>query len=67
MHRLFNGDCLEILPKLEPVNCIFADPPDGIGLKYDHFKDQFDLGAVREICFAHLARSLLWIEPTSFG
>lgn len=39
MHTLYNGDCLEILPKLDPVNCIFADPPDGIGLKYDHFKD----------------------------
>src|SRR5258708_30848843 len=38
-HRLFNGDCLEVLPKLDPVHCIFADPPDGIGLKYDHFKD----------------------------
>jgi DNA modification methylase len=38
-YRLYNGDCLEVLPKLDPVNCIFADPPDGIGLKYDHFKD----------------------------
>ena len=38
-HQLFNGDCLEILPRLDPVTCIFADPPDGIGLKYDHFKD----------------------------
>lgn len=39
-HRLFNGDCLDVLEKLDPVDCIFADPPDNIGLGYDHYDDR---------------------------
>jgi site-specific DNA-methyltransferase (adenine-specific) len=39
MNELYHGDCLEILPGMPTVNCIFADPPDGIGLKYDGFDD----------------------------
>lgn len=32
--RLLPGDCVKILPELGPVDCIFADPPDNIGLNY---------------------------------
>ena len=40
MKRLFHGDCLEILPGLgDHIDCIFADPPDNIGLKYDGYTD----------------------------
>jgi site-specific DNA-methyltransferase (adenine-specific) len=53
-YRLFNGDCLDVLPKLNRVKCIFADPPDGIGLKYDGFDD--DLTA--EEYLSHLRRWL---------
>jgi hypothetical protein len=36
---LYNGYCLEVFPKVDPIDCIFADPPDAINLKCDHFKD----------------------------
>jgi len=39
-HRLFNGDCLKVLPTLEDFDCIFADPPDNIGLGYDAYDDK---------------------------
>lgn len=38
--RLINGDCLDVLPTLQ-ADCIFADPPDGIGLGYEGFEDSF--------------------------
>ncbi len=40
MYELYHGDCLEILPGMSRVPCIFADPPDGIGLKYEGFDDR---------------------------
>ncbi len=39
-HKLYHGDCLEILKELDPVQCIVADPPDGIGLKYNSYDDR---------------------------
>lgn len=42
MHQLINGDCFNVLPTLPKVKCIFADPPDGIGLGYDQFNDKTD-------------------------
>lgn len=39
-HRLIQGDCLEVIPALEPVDCIFADPPDNIGLDYKTYRDR---------------------------
>jgi DNA modification methylase len=44
-YELFHGDCLEVLPRL-PVpglnraKCLFADPPDNIGLGYGEYKDK---------------------------
>jgi site-specific DNA-methyltransferase (adenine-specific) len=38
-HRLINGDCLRVLRSLPPATCIFADPPDNIGLKYADGED----------------------------
>ena len=33
---LFNGDCLEILPRIAPetIDCVFADPPFNLGKDY---------------------------------
>lgn len=42
MNQLYHGDCLEILPGMERVPCIFADPPDNIGLKYKGSNDNMD-------------------------
>jgi site-specific DNA-methyltransferase (adenine-specific) len=41
MNHLYHGDCQEIIPKLdERIDCIFADPPDNIGLKYGEYQDK---------------------------
>lgn len=39
-HHLYNGDCLEVLETLDPVDTLFADPPDGIGLGYSTYNDK---------------------------
>ncbi len=41
-HRLIHGDCLEWLEygSYRATQCIFADPPDNIGLGYGHFRDE---------------------------
>lgn len=36
---LLNLDCLQVLKEMREVQCIFADPPDAIGLKYNSYKD----------------------------
>lgn len=38
-HKIYCGDCLSILPTLGRVKCIFADPPDNIGLDYASYAD----------------------------
>lgn len=38
-YKLFRGDCIERLQKMDPVKCLFADPPDNISLGYDECKD----------------------------
>jgi site-specific DNA-methyltransferase (adenine-specific) len=41
-HAIINDDCLRYLHQFElgtPFHCIFADPPDNIGLNYDGFND----------------------------
>ena len=40
-HQIIHGDCLRVLPRLLPVvTCIFADPPDNLGLDYDGYTDR---------------------------
>jgi len=39
-NRLIHGDCLEVLPTLPHATCLFADPPDNIGLKYTEGNDK---------------------------
>ena len=39
-HRLFNADCMDLLHVMRgELQCIFADPPDNIGLEYGHYDD----------------------------
>ena len=39
--KLYHGDCLEIMPHLEPVDLVLTDPPYGIGYsKYKSHKDK---------------------------
>ena len=38
--RLINGDCLKELENIhEHISCVFMDPPDAIGLKYNEYDD----------------------------
>jgi len=30
--KLYHGDCLEIMPELEPVDLVLTDPPYGVGI-----------------------------------
>ena len=43
-YQLYNGDCLDVLETLEPVDTLFADPPDNIGLGYDSYRDRLNDG-----------------------
>lgn len=45
---LVHGDCLEVLRDLPAVACIFADPPDNIGLKYDAYSDRLSESEYRD-------------------
>jgi len=38
-YLLRKGDCLTLLPTHDRVKCIFADPPDNIGLGYETYTD----------------------------
>ncbi len=42
-HQLYHGDCLEIIPGMSRVPCLFADPPDNIGLCYEGCDDKMDV------------------------
>ena len=36
---IYLGDCLEIMPQLEPVDLVLTDPPYGNGTEYNSFND----------------------------
>jgi DNA modification methylase len=38
--EVINRDALDWLEDCKPVKCIFADPPDNLGLKYDGYLDK---------------------------
>ena len=37
--KLYHGDCLEIMPMLEPVDLVLTDPPYGVNLNYKSYDD----------------------------
>ena len=37
--KLYHGDCLEIMPQLEPVDLVLTDPPYNAGKDYGTYKD----------------------------
>ena len=43
-YKLIHGDYRKTMMALTPVDTIFADPPDNIGLGYDECKDDMDAG-----------------------
>ena len=43
--QIFLGDCRLILPHLEPVDLVLTDPPYGIGLAANPFRQKFERSA----------------------
>jgi len=44
--KLYHGDCLEIMPHLEPVDLGITSPPYNVGIKYgdkDYKSDKLDM------------------------
>jgi site-specific DNA-methyltransferase (adenine-specific) len=39
---IYHADCREILPQLEPVDLVLTDPPYGIGLAANPFRQRFE-------------------------
>jgi len=67
-HRLIHGDCLNVLrDSNDAATCIFADPPDNLGLSYDQYDDsrsESDYCNFLHSCielFIHKAR-IVWIS-----
>lgn len=50
---IYHGDCLDILPQLDPVDLVLTDPPYGVGFKYhDNYDDsRRDYAEWAQICF----------------
>ena len=42
INKIVNIDCLDYIKTCAPFHMAFADPPDGIGMKYNGFKDKFE-------------------------
>jgi DNA modification methylase len=55
MIKLINDDFRRVVPTLDSVRMIFADPPDNIGLKYKGYKDNL-AGAE----YATFLRNMIW-------
>ena len=53
-HRIINADCLDVLRHLPQARCIFADPPDNIGLKYSGYKDRLSPATYHSLLFRWL-------------
>lgn len=41
-YQLYNADCLDLIQTLDPVDTLFADPPDNLGLSYHEYQDRKD-------------------------
>jgi len=58
MITLLNLNCFDVLKHMKPVRMIFADPPDGIGYKYNTHDDKTPV-----LDYTLFMRSLLWGAP----
>jgi DNA modification methylase len=47
---IYHGDCREILPTLEPVDMIVADPPYNVGKSYGAHDDSMPVDAYQRWC-----------------
>jgi site-specific DNA-methyltransferase (adenine-specific) len=63
-HRLFLGDCMDVMPTLGPVDAVVTDPPYGIGFAYSTHKD--DPEAYPEFMRAAVAAALAVCDGPQF-
>jgi len=66
-HRLIHGDCQDVIESLPLATCLFADPPDNIGLRYTGYTDnrsEDDYLGWLGICIAAFARKadITWVS-----
>lgn len=75
-YRIICGSAGIEMSRLSGVSMVFADPPDGIGLGYDVFKDRFEdygkwLSGVLSTCLSHspttwLSFNAKWLVEVGF-
>lgn len=65
--NVIHGNCLEVMPELGRFDCVFADPPDNIGLGYNGYTDSlpksgyfFWLDLVISECCRH--SDIVWLS-----
>lgn len=66
-HRLIHGDCLEVRGIWENIACIFADPPDNLGLPYGGYNDKKTDKQYLDWLYGHLdffmlSAPIIWIS-----
>ncbi|GAH24704.1 unnamed protein product, partial [marine sediment metagenome] len=66
---IYHGDCLEILPQLEPVDLVLTDPPYNCGKDYGVYKDNLPkaeyhsfMAKTAKIALS-LALNQFWVAP----
>ncbi len=67
MLKLLEGDVFEVLPGMSKAECLIADPPDAIGLKYKSGKDQmsehdYKIFIYNCICLFTTQSDIVWIS-----
>lgn len=69
MIKLINADFRKVLGELGPVRMVFADPPDGLGLAYNGFKDVLPADEyrdlLRDVVWAAECCDVLWLSFNS--
>ena len=61
---IYHGDCLEIMPQLEPVDLVLTDPPYGVGYEYHGYKDTPE--NFQEIILPRLIQTILLAPAAVF-
>lgn len=70
LNQLIQGDCLEVAPTLGAFDCVFADPPDNLGLKYNEYADKLPVDHYKAFlrrCVFEFTRKapIVWISFNS--
>ena len=67
--KLYHGDCLTIMPELEPVDLVCTDPPYNVNKDYGVYKDNLSqvdyekwIAEVMANCY-FLAKNQAWVAP----